>query len=208
MARKKVGRPKKRKAPKRRNSSKRKTNAKKSTGAKIYDMVKHAAPYYAFASQLTQKDYSALEETDYKNSPLIDKVKIFSNIVTGRLTGFTAFKGDNLYGSETTPFTINPAGLVNKFTGAGLAAILYSKVPIKMLPEKGRVGSLGKKVLVGGAVGGLFDAPDSNPHSTSMSTPRVLGKHMSMSVIQQNRNATMQTGFASAGNDTTRSSFT
>jgi len=189
-----------------RRTSRRKTTTKKSAGAKIYDMVKHAAPYYAFASQLTQKDYSALEQTDYKNAPLIDKVKIFSNIVTGRLTGFTAFKGDNLYGSETTPFTINPAGLVNKFTGAGLAAILYSKVPIKMLPEKGRVGSLGKKVLVGGAVGGLFDAPDSNPHSTSMSTPRVLGRNMS--VIQQNRNATMQTGFASAGNDTTRSSFT
>ena len=105
----------------RRRTSRRKTNGAKSMGSKIYSLVKSASPYIAFTSQLTQKDYSALENTSYKNEDMATKAKIFLNIVTGRLTGFTAFKNGNLYGSETTPFTINPSGVANKFTGIGVA---------------------------------------------------------------------------------------
>ena len=184
----------------------RKNNSPKSMGSKIYSLVKSASPYIAFTSQLTQKDYSALENTDYKNAQMIDKVKIFANIVTGRLTGFTAFKNGNLYGSETTPFTINPSGVANKFTGIGVAGLIYKNLPIKQLPQKQKVGEIAKRVLLGGALGGLFDAPDNTSMSqTASSSPQVLGKHMS--VIQQNRSASMQQGMYSEGNDSTAGSF-
>jgi len=184
----------------------RKNNSPKSMGSKIYSLVKSASPYIAFTSQLTQKDYSALENTDYKNAQMIDKVKIFANIVTGRLTGFTAFKNGNLYGSETTPFTINPSGVANKFTGIGVAGLIYKNLPIKQLPQKQKVGEIAKRVLLGGALGGLFDAPDNTSMSqTASSSPQVLGKHMS--VIQQNRSASMQRGMYSEGNDSTAGSF-
>ena len=190
----------------RRRTSRRKTNGAKSMGSKIYSLVKSASPYIAFTSQLTQKDYSALENTDYKNAQMIDKVKIFANIVTGRLTGFTAFKNGNLYGSETTPFTINPSGVANKFTGIGVAGLIYKNLPIKQLPQKQKVGEIAKRVLLGGALGGLFDAPDNTSMSqTASSSPQVLGKHMS--VIQQNRSASMQRGMYSEGNDSTAGSF-
>ena len=184
----------------------RKNNSPKSMGSKIYSLVKSASPYIAFTSQLTQKNYSALENTDYKNAQMIDKVKIFANIVTGRLTGFTAFKNGNLYGSETTPFTINPSGVANKFTGIGVAGLIYKNLPIKQLPQKQKVGEIAKRVLLGGALGGLFDAPDNTSMSqTASSSPQVLGKHMS--VIQQNRSASMQRGMYSEGNDSTAGSF-
>ena len=190
----------------RRRTSRRKTNSPKSMGSKIYSLVKSASPYIAFTSQLTQKDYSALENTSYKNENMATKAKIFANIVTGRLTGFTAFKNGNLYGSETTPFTINPSGVANKVTGIGVAGLIYKNLPIKQLPQKQKVGEIAKRVLLGGALGGLFDAPDNTSMSqTASSSPQVLGKHMS--VIQQNRSASMQRGMYSEGNDSTEGSF-
>ena len=190
----------------RRRTSRRKTNGAKSMGSKIYSLVKSATPYIAFSSQLTQKDYSALENTNYKNEDMATKAKIFANIVTGRLTGFTAFKNGNLYGSETTPFTINPSGIVNKFTGLGAAGLIYKNLPIKQLPQKQKVGEIAKRLILGGGIGGLFDAPDNTSMSqTANSSPQVLGKHMS--VIQQNRSASMQRGMYSEGNDSTAGSF-
>ena len=210
MARRSIRKYGKRKTARRAYTKKRKKSRKntspKSMGSKIYSLVKSASPYIAFTSQLTQKDYSALENTDYKNAQMIDKVKIFANIVTGRLTGFTAFKNGNLYGSETTPFTINPSGVANKFTGIGVAGLVYKNLPIKQLPQKQKVGEIAKRVLLGGALGGLFDAPDNTSMSqTASSSPQVLGKHMS--VIQQNRSASMQRGMYSEGNDSTAGSF-
>jgi len=210
MARRSTRKYGKRKTARRAYTKKRKKSRKntspKSMGSKIYSLVKSASPYIAFTSQLTQKDYSALENTDYKNAQMIDKVKIFANIVTGRLTGFTPFKNGNLYGSETTPFTINPSGVANKFTGIGVAGLVYKNLPIKQLPQKQKVGEIAKRVLLGGALGGLFDAPDNTSMSqTASSSPQVLGKHMS--VIQQNRSASMQRGMYSEGNDSTAGSF-
>ena len=207
MARRSTRKYGKRKTARRAYTKKRKKSRKntspKSMGSKIYSLVKSASPYIAFTSQLTQKDYSALENTDYKNAQMIDKVKIFANIVTGRLTGFTPFKNGNLYGSETTPFTINPSGVANKFTGIGVAGLVYKNLPIKQLPQKSKIGAIGKRLLLGGAIGGLFDAPSGNPHTTS--SAQVLGRHMS--VQQQNRSATTQTGMYSSSNDVTGGSF-
>jgi len=179
-------------------------NGSKSLGNNLYKLAKNASGYLAFFSQLTAKDYSDLNATSsYKNEDMATKLKIASNIVTGRLTGLHAFKGDNLYGSDEIPFTINPGGMVNKFTGLGLAGVLYGKSGVKLLPQKQKVQAIGKNLLIGGGIGGLFDPPmNSNSQSKTMaSSPKVLG------VVQQNRMATMQTGMFSESGDSTGGSF-
>ena len=191
---------------KKRNGKKKKNgnNGSKSLGNSMYKLAKNASGYLAFASQLTAKDYSDLNSTSsYKNEDIATKAKIFANIVTGRLTGLHAFKGDNLYGSDQIPFTINPSGVVNKFTGLGVAGLIYKNLKIEQLPQKQKVGAVAKNLLVGGALGGLFDPPmNGNSQSKTMaSSPKVLG------VVQQNRMATMQAGMFSEGSDSTGGSF-
>ena len=191
---------------KKRNGKKKKNgnNGSKSLGNSMYKLAKNASGYLAFASQLTAKDYSDLNATSsYKNEDIATKAKIFANIVTGRLTGLHAFKGDNLYGSDQIPFTVNPSGVVNKFTGLGVAGLIYKNLNIKQLPQKQKVGAVAKNLLVGGALGGLFDPPmNGNSNSkTVASSPKVLG------VVQQNRMATMQTGRFSETSDSVGGSF-
>ena len=191
----------------RRNGKKNGKNGKngsKSLGNSLYKLAKNASGYLAFASQLTAKDYSDLNATtSYKNEDIATKAKIFANIVTGRLTGIHAFKGANLYGSDEIQFTINPSGVVNKFTGLGVAGLIYKNLPMKQLPQKSKVGAVAKNLLVGGALGGLFDPPMNSPSQsqTMASSPKVLG------VQQQNRMATMQTGMYSESADSTGGSF-
>ena len=188
-----------------RRTTRKRTSKPSSAGSKIYSVVKNASGYLAFASQLTAKDYEVLnQQSAYKNEDIATKAKIFANIAMGRLTGITPFKNGNMYGSETTPFTINPSGVVNKFTGLGVAGLIYKNLPMKQLPQKSKVGAVSKRLLLGGALGGLFDAP-SNSSTTMASSPKVLGTHMT--VNQQNRSATMQTGMYSESADSTGGSF-
>ena len=185
----------------------RKRSAKPSSaGSKIYSVVKNASGYLAFASQLTAKDYSVLNnQASYKNEDIATKAKIFANIAMGRLTGITPFKNGNMYGSETTPFTINPSGMVNKFTGLGIAGLIYKNLPMKQLPQKSKVGAVSKRLLLGGALGGLFDAPEGSS-KTMASSPKVLGTHMT-GIQQQNRSATLMTGQYAESADSTGGSF-
>ena len=193
-----------RRAYKKRRRSAKKSSPRQTAGNKIYTALKGIVPFYAFASQISAKDYEDLKGTNYNKEDIATKGKIFANIVLGRLSGFTPFKGDNLYGSQNTPFTINPNGVVNKFTGLGVAGQIYKALPIKQLPMKSKVGVISKGLLAGGLIGGLFDPPMNSP-STSSSSPQVLGQ--GMSVIQHNRSATMQTGMYSGSNDSVRGSF-
>ena len=186
----------------RRRAPKRRTSKPSSAGSKIYSVVKNASGYLAFASQLTAKDYEDLNsQASYKNTDIATKAKIFTNIVTGRLTGTHIFKGDDLYGSDDIPFTVNPSGVVNKFTGLGIAGLIYKNLPIKSLPMKSKVGAVAKRVMIGGVIGGVFDPPMKSPSKTMASSPKVLG------VRQQNRMATMQTGMYSESADSTGGSF-
>jgi len=189
----------------RRRTTRRRSARPQGAGSKIYSVVKNASGYLAFASQLTAKDYEVLnQQSAYKNEDIATKAKIFANIAMGRLTGITPFKNGNMYGSETTPFTINPSGMVNRFTGLGLAGLIYKNLPMKQLPQKSKVGAVSKRLLLGGALGGLFDAP-SGSSTTMASSPKVLGTHMT--VNQQNRSASMQTGMYSESADSTGGSF-
>lgn len=83
-----------------------------------------------------------------------DKAKQFGNNVLGRIIGLNPFNDQVKFEQ-----TINIDGAFNKYTGLGLAGYLYSMLPIKGLPHKGKARSLGKKTALAGILGGIFDAP-------------------------------------------------
>ena len=110
-----------------------------------------------FFSQLTQKDRDA----DRYPATLTtgEKAQRFVNNVLGRIVGFQPFSGQS-----HTAFTqtLNLEGALNKFTGIGLAALIYGSLPLKMLPHKGKAKTLGKRIATAGFLGGIFDAPGGN----------------------------------------------
>lgn len=136
----------------RRRSRRRSTKSRARSGiSRQWGKIATTLGGLAFFQQLTEKDMGALQ-----NSPLDQKVKGFLNSVTGRLFGITPIDGPN----KGIPQTINLGGIFNKWSGLGLGAWLYGQVPVS-LPHKGKAKTLGKSLLTGGVLGGLFDAPDN-----------------------------------------------
>ena len=136
---------------------------------------KLAAPV-AFWSQLSQKDYEVLNASpQYHALDYIGKLKVAANILTGSLTGKVAFS-DQYNPSPNGSPRINPAGIVNKWVGIGLAGKIYSLVGKQMgLPEQAAIGRIGTKIIYGGAVGGFFDPPSAQGRvSTYAVTPNVM----------------------------------
>ena len=143
----------------------RRSRAKQSLGG-VGSILGKVAPYIAFAQQLTEKDMAVLPA----GRTYTQQGKDFINIVTGRMAGFHLFNAASDY---KPPFTINPAAiLTSKWVQAGAGMIAYSLVAkrVKVLPKGGKIGSVGKKLLFGGAIGALFDAPNGTVSSTSSYT--------------------------------------
>jgi len=131
----------------------------------------------AFWSQLSEKDYQVLNATpEYRALDYLGKLKVASNILTGSLTGKVLFS-DQYNPSPNGQPRINPSGIINKWTGIGVAGKIYSLVGKQMgLPEQATIGRIGTKLIYGGAVGGFFDPP-GNPGgyiSTASSSPNVM----------------------------------
>ena len=131
----------------------------------------------AFWSQLSEKDYQVLNATpEYRALDYLGKLKVASNILTGSLTGKVLFS-DQYNPSPNGQPRINPSGVINKWTGIGVAGKIYSLVGKQMgLPEQATIGRIGTKLIYGGAVGGFFDPP-GNPKgyvSTASASPNVL----------------------------------
>jgi len=107
-----------------------------------------------------------------------DRVKNFANVLFGKVTGYAPFK--NAAGANTTQ-TLSIDGMFNKYTGISLGLIGYSMIPVarKYLPHQSKAKSLGKKLLGGALLGGLFSTEGlgQNPHSTNLlnshSTPMI-----------------------------------
>ena len=153
--------------------------AKKRRGS-VKSMVRKAADKLAapvaFWSQLSQKDYEVLNASpQYHALDYIGKLKVAANILTGSLTGKVAFS-DQYNPSPNGSPRINPAGVINKWTGIGLAGKIYSMVGKQMgLPEQAAIGRIGTKIIYGGAVGGFFDPPSAQGRvSTYAVTPNVM----------------------------------
>ena len=156
-------------------AKKKKSNAMKkigSIGNRLFPFVKSVSAPLAFLEQITAKDRQDLGSS-FSQAGYGTQLKLMSNIVLGRLAGVSPFP--KLY---TAPQTINPAGILNKWTNAGLIGIGYkligtavNRTSTKMgmgsiVPETAKIGSIGKSVLIGGALGGFFDDPVSKSTQT------------------------------------------
>ena len=166
-------------ANKKKTKKQRAAAAKKRRGS-VKSMVRKAADKLAapvaFWSQLSQKDYEVLNASpQYQALDYLGKLKVAVNILTGSLTGKVAFS-DQYNPSPNGSPRINPAGVINKWTGIGIAGKIYSMVGKQMgLPEQAAIGRIGTKIIYGGAVGGFFDPPSAGGRITTYAvTPNVM----------------------------------
>ena len=163
-------------ARKTRRRRKNKTSKNKSIKSMVRQAANKLAAPVAFWSQLSQKDYEVLNASpQYHALDYIGKLKVAANILTGSLTGKVAFSDQYNPSPDGNP-RINPAGVINKWTGIGLAGKIYSLVGKQMgLPEQAAIGRIGTKLIYGGAVGGFFDPPSAQGRiSTYAVTPNVM----------------------------------
>ena len=163
-------------ARKTRRRRKNKTSKRKSIKSMARKAANTLAAPVAFWSQLSQKDYQVLNASpQYQALDYLGKLKVAANILTGSLTGKVAFSDQYNPSPDGNP-RINPAGVINKWTGIGLAGKIYSLVGKQMgLPEQAAIGRIGTKLIYGGAVGGFFDPPSAQGRiSTYAVTPNVM----------------------------------
>jgi len=163
-------------ARKTRRRRKNKTSKRKSIKSMARKAANTLAAPVAFWSQLSQKDYQVLNASpQYQALDYLGKLKVAANILTGSLTGKVAFSDQYNPSPDGNP-RINPAGVINKWTGIGLAGKIYSLVGKQMgLPEQAAIGRIGTKSIYGGAVGGFFDPPSAQGRvSTYAVTPNVM----------------------------------
>jgi len=147
---------------------------------RLYPFVKTVSAPIAFIEQISAKDRQDLGNS-FSQAGYGTQLKIMSNIVMGRLAGITPFhKLSDGTMLPTAPQTINPAGVVNKWTNAGLIGLGYKVIGsqinkttgMSLIPETSKIGSIGKSVLIGGALGGFFDdAPAKAQTFTRQSFP-------------------------------------
>jgi len=117
-------------------------------------------------AQITSTDMSASA-----GQPIGSRAQNFINSLSGRITGYAPFKSA---AGANIPQTISIDGMFNKYSGIGLGTLIYGMLPVKMLPHKGKAKTLGKSLLTGGVLGGLFST--GNPHNTNLlsSSPSVV----------------------------------
>ena len=154
----------KRRRAKTRTVKRRRRNAKKRVARTVqsqWGKISKGAGVLAALSQITGTDMSASA-----GQPIGSRAQNFVNSLSGRITGYTPFKSA---AGASIPQTISIDGMFNKWSGIGLGTLIYSMVPIKMLPHKGKAKTLGKSLLTGGILGGLFST--GNPHNTNLITP-------------------------------------
>ena len=154
----------KRRRAKTRTVKRRRRNAKKRVARTVqsqWGKISKGAGVLAALSQITGTDMSASA-----GQPIGSRAQNFINSLSGRITGYTPFKSA---AGASIPQTISIDGMFNKWSGIGLGTLIYSMVPIKMLPHKGKAKTLGKSLLTGGILGGLFST--GNPHNTNILSP-------------------------------------
>ena len=129
---------------------------------KLFPIVKTVTAPIAFLEQLTSQDRASLGNS-FSSAGYGTQLKIMSNLVMGRLAGITPFHG----GLPTAKQTINPSGVLNKWTNAGLIGLGYKIIGsqinkttgMSLIPETSSIGSIAKSAFVGGALGGFFSEP-------------------------------------------------
>ena len=141
----------------------------------IRQVVNKGSAPLAFWQQLSEKDYQVLNATtEYRSLDYLGKLKVASNILTGSLTGRVLFS-DQYNPSPSGQPRINPAGIINKWTGIGIAGKIYGVIGKSMkLPESATIDRIGSKLIFGGGIGGFFDPPSPAGRITTYAvTPNV-----------------------------------
>ncbi len=140
-----------------------------SIGKKIFPIAKNLAAPVAFIEQISAKHRQTLG-TAYSAAPMGQKLKILTNIVTGSTTGLNLFKDE----FQAPLSQLKISNIFNKWTSAGVGMIGYSIIAKQankalgsnLMPAISPVKSIGKQLVIGGALGGLFDdKPTSNSRS-------------------------------------------
>jgi hypothetical protein len=170
-----------------------------SIGKKIFPIAKNIAAPIAFIEQVSAKHRQTLG-TAYTNAPLGQKLKILTNIVTGSTTGLNLFKSE----FQAPLSQLKITNIFNKWTSAGVAMIGYSIIAksankalgSNIMPAIAPVKSIGKQLIIGGAIGGLFDDKVSSNGSTYQGTANIMPQSMSNNMMMYN---------GSNGNDSTES---
>jgi hypothetical protein len=188
----------------------RKNKAKKkafSIGAKMFPIAKALSAPIPFIEQISAKHRQTMGSA-FSNAPTTQKLKILSNIVTGSITGINFFSDE-----FQAPQTLNPSGVLNKWTSAGALGIAYQivggqvnkMVGKRVIPETSKIGSISKGVLVGGALGGFFDDP---PESRGSQGQRSMTgtRNLSPEPVLQTSKINSGTVFSS-GSDSSESAF-
>ncbi len=137
-------------------------------GKRLFPIARELATPVSFLDQVTAKDRQSLG-SQYTNAPTTQKLKILTNIVVGRTTGINPFSSE-----IQLPQTLNPSGILNKWTNAGALMLVYgvlgkgiNKVAgMQIAPHTAKVSSVGKRFITGGAIGGFFDDPATSSHGT------------------------------------------
>jgi len=150
MAIKKRGRP--RKTKKRPGRIARAKARAKQFGGKQWGKISNIVGGVVFLAQITSKDRSF-----YAGKSKGDQFKQLINNVTGRAVGLNFFDDQQKFEQ-----TINIDGIFNKYTGAGLAGIIYGSIPIRGLPHKAKVKRMAKSILTGGIIGGVLDGKEGD----------------------------------------------
>ena len=162
-------------ARKNKRRRKNKNSKHKSIKSMIRQVVNKGSAPLAFWQQLSEKDYQVLNATtEYRSLDYLGKLKVASNILTGSLTGRVLFS-DQYNPSPSGQPRINPAGIINKWTGIGIAGKIYGVIGKSMkLPESATIDRIGSKLIFGGGIGGFFDPPSPAGRITTYAvTPNV-----------------------------------
>lgn len=103
----------------------------------------------AFLYQITAKDIAA-NASQWNADDLQGKIEMAANIIAGRTLGAQVFQGQPAF-----PANFQLGNAINKTSLLGAGLYLANEAGL----IGGKWGSRGKKIMFGGAVGGVFDAP-------------------------------------------------
>lgn len=136
----------------------------------ISKWIPKVAPVIAFMQQITAKDLAQINANIPPGTQIsmVDNAKNIANIVVGRMTGWNPFPD-----AYQAAFKLNPAGVINPWTGASVAGLIYGELGkhFKILPKAGFIRRTSRNVLPAAIIAGLFDAPTPGGNTGTVAKP-------------------------------------
>ncbi len=132
-------------------------------------MVASASGVGALIQQATSSDvaYQQTSNSGYWNS--LSSTQKFEGVLqrfVSRATNGNVLIFKNVFSDPVKP-TFQLGNIFNKWTGIGIAALIYKHIP--RLPQRGKVGKFAIPLIAGGIIGGLLDDPSGQAVARSPS---------------------------------------